>query len=140
MGAIAIQLIPVEKTNPSVKNGEDFVQVMKTPQNATELLKNACYDCHSNETRYPDYASIAPISWSIKRHVNEGREHLNFSVWETYNPDLKKGMLKNAISSLEHRTMPINAYVNFHPEAQLSEAERQYLAKYFKEVLNSVKN
>ena len=91
------QLIPVDRNNPPVKGNEDFVKIFNTPSTVQEILKSACYDCHSNETIYPDYAYIAPISWAIKDHINEGREHLNFSVWATYNKDLKKNMLENAI-------------------------------------------
>jgi hypothetical protein len=73
----------------------NFVDARKSPEKIRTLLKNACYDCHSNETVYPKYAFIAPVSWSVKSHVNEGREHLNFSVWGTYNKDLKENMLLN---------------------------------------------
>ena len=87
-----IQLIPVDRKNPSVKMSENFVDIYKTPQNIKNILQRACYDCHSNETIYPRYSYIAPISWSIKNHINEGREHMNLSIWETYNKDLQLSM------------------------------------------------
>ncbi|WP_144283329.1 heme-binding domain-containing protein [Chryseobacterium echinoideorum] len=134
---ILIQLIPVDKENLPVKKSENFTDIQKTPQKITSLLKNACYDCHSNETKYPSYAYIAPFSWSVKSHINEGREHLNFSVWNTYNDYLKKGMLDKSIQTIENKTMPMPAYIIYHNEANLSDAEKTILKNYFQELLNS---
>ncbi len=132
-----IQFIPVDRTNKPVEQDENFVNLMKTPPAVQKILKKACYDCHSNETVYPDYAFVAPVSWSIKNHVNEGREHLNLSVWGTYNPDLKKNMLENSVHSLKEYAMPLPAYIARHPDANLAKAERVLLANYFDEILKS---
>lgn len=132
---ILIQFIPVDRTNPPVQASQNFVNVEQTPQKISEILKNSCYDCHSFETKYPKYAYVAPISWSVKHHINEGREHINFSIWNTYNSDLKKNMLKKAVQTLEDGKMPMPGYVAQHPEARLSEAERKILINYFEVVL-----
>lgn len=134
---VVIQFIPINRTNLPVKSEENFVNVMHTPPKITEILKNACYDCHSNETQYPNYAYIAPISWSVKHHINEGREHANFSVWANYNKDLKKSILENTIESVPDRKMPIAGYMVYHPKANLTEAERKLLAAYFEGILKS---
>ncbi|WP_294206495.1 heme-binding domain-containing protein [uncultured Chryseobacterium sp.] len=134
---VVIQFIPVNHVNPPVKKAENFVEVKNTPDKIRVLLKNACYDCHSNETVYPKYAFIAPVSWSVKSHIDEGREHLNFSVWETYNKDLKKSMLSHSIQTLQNRTMPMPGYIVYHPEANLSEAERTLLEQYFENMLTT---
>jgi len=139
LGFILIQFIPVNKTNLPVDEKLNFIIVEKTPAKIESMLKNACYDCHSNETKYPKYASIAPISWSIKSHVEEGREHLNFSVWKNYNSDLKKSMLEKSIQTVENRTMPMPGYIVYHKEANLSPAERKVLSNYFAEVLENIK-
>ena len=76
---ILIQFIPVDKMQHPVDHNQEFEQVEHTPAKITGLLKDACYTCHSFETVYPDYASVAPVSWVIKSHVKEAREHLNFS-------------------------------------------------------------
>lgn len=132
-----IQLIPIDKVNVPVKATEDFVQIKSTPQHVQAIMKKACYDCHSNETRYPSYAKLAPLSWSVKNHVNQGRKYMNWSIWGTYNDDLKKGMIEKTINSIEKKTMPINGYVIYHPEAKLTEAEREVLIKYFKTLSES---
>ncbi len=85
-----IQFIPVNRTNKPVDSKVDFVKVYNTPKKVEKLLRNACYDCHSNETVYPKYAYVAPISWSLKNHVNKGKRYLNLSEWGTFNRDLKK--------------------------------------------------
>lgn len=101
------------------------------------MLETSCYDCHSNETVYPNYAYVAPISWSVKHHVNEGREHLNFSEWGTFNKDLKKNMLENTVADLQQIRMPIPGYVAQHPDANLSAAQRKVLVDYFEGILKS---
>lgn len=134
-----IQFIPVDRTNKPVDEKVNFVTVQNTPKNVAEILKKACYDCHSNETVYPNYAYVAPISWSIKNHINEGREHLNFSEWKNFNPDLKKNMLENSAKSIKDYSMPMTGYIAQHPEANLTKAERVLLVNYFEELLKSGK-
>lgn len=130
-----IQFVPVDRKNKPVKKNENFVDIYHTPENIRGLLRNACYDCHSNETVYPNYAYLAPISWSIKDHINEGRERLNFSEWESFNKDLKKGMLENSASAVQNLSMPLPGYIAYHPKANLSAAQRKILENYFTEIL-----
>lgn len=132
-----IQFIPVDRTNKPIDKKVNFINVFNSPKNVQIIVKKACYDCHSNETVYPNYAYVAPISWSIKNHINEGREHLNFSEWGNYNQDLKTSMLKNTVQSLKDYSMPFPAYVPQHPEANLTKAERVLMVNYFEEILNS---
>ncbi|RKE75724.1 heme-binding domain-containing protein [Chryseobacterium sp. AG363] len=132
-----IQFFPIDRTNQPVDKKENFVDARKSPEKIRTLLKNACYDCHSNETVYPKYAFIAPVSWSVKSHVNEGREHLNFSVWGTYNKDLKENMLTKSVQTIQNKTMPMPGYIVYHKEANLSEAERALLIQYFEEMLKT---
>ncbi|KYH04159.1 MULTISPECIES: heme-binding domain-containing protein [Chryseobacterium] len=132
-----IQFFPIDRTNQPVDTKVNFVDARKSPEKIRTLLKNACYDCHSNETVYPKYAFIAPVSWSVKSHVNEGREHLNFSVWGTYNKDLKENMLTKSVQTIQNKTMPMPGYIVYHKEANLSEAERALLIQYFEEMLKT---
>ncbi|MCJ7933704.1 MAG: heme-binding domain-containing protein [Chryseobacterium sp.] len=132
-----IQFIPVDRVNKPLDTAINFVDSKKAPEKIKTLLRGACYDCHSNETLYPKYAFIAPVSWSVKSHINEGREHLNFSVWETYNKDLKANMLTKSVQTIQNKTMPLPGYIVYHKEANLSEAERSLLVQYFQEMLNS---
>lgn len=137
LGFALIQFISTDKVNPPVDHKVNFVDAKKTPAKIQGLLKGVCYDCHSNETVYPKYAYIAPISWSVKSHINEGREHLNFSIWDTYNKDLKQSMLSKSIQTIQNKTMPMPGYIVYHKEANLSDAERALLIQYFDQMLKS---
>ena len=132
-----IQFIPVDRQNPPVSEKENFVDVHQAPAEVRNLLEKACYDCHSNQTIYPDYAYVAPISWSLKNHVNEGREHLNFSVWSRYNRELKKNMLESSAADLKQNRMPLAGYMAQHPEARLSPPEKKVLIDFFEEIIKS---
>lgn len=134
-----IQFIPVDRTNKPVDKKVNFVNVMETPSRVQELIKTSCYDCHSNETVYPDIAYVAPISWSVKHNVKKARRHLNFSEWGTYNKELKSGMLENAAGMLMENKMPIPGYIAQHPEARLSAGEKKLLVNYFEGLLESGK-
>jgi hypothetical protein len=73
----------------------------------------------------------------VKSHINEGREHLNFSIWDTYNKDLKQSMLSKSIQTIQNKTMPMPGYIVYHKEANLSDAERALLIQYFDQMLKS---
>src|ERR1700690_2763813 len=85
--AVVLQFIKPAGKNPPVTTGHDlFAGSDAPPPPVAALLRAACYDCHSNETKWPWYASVAPVSWWLENHVADGREHLNFSEWPRDNP------------------------------------------------------
>lgn len=129
-----IQFVPVDRENKAVDKRNNFVDIYKTPTNIKSILKNACYDCHSNEVKYPNYAYVAPISWTIKDHINEGREHLNFSEWGTYNKELKQNAVEKTVSSVRDLQMPLPSYINYHPKANLTTKQRKELEAYFSDL------
>ncbi|PKN14356.1 MAG: cytochrome C, partial [Deltaproteobacteria bacterium HGW-Deltaproteobacteria-24] len=82
---IAMQFFQVEHTNPKT----DIALEIQAPNEIKAILKKSCFDCHSNEAKYPWYANIAPVSWMISRHVNNARSLVNFSTWESYTQEEK---------------------------------------------------
>lgn len=128
---LGIQLIPVDRENKAVNRKDNFVDIYKTPKDIKVILKNACYDCHSNETEYPNYAYVAPISWAVKDHINEGRRYLNFSEWGSYNNDLRKNAVEKTISSVRDLQMPLPSYIGYHPKANLTTRQRKAVEDYF---------
>ncbi len=115
---IVAQFIPVGRTNPPVKAEPDW----DSPR-TRELLKRACFDCHSNETVWPWYAKVAPISWGVVGDVKAGRSELNFSEWGSgggTSPD-------RIITAISEGEMPPFYYVWMHPNAKLSDAEKDEL-------------
>lgn len=117
---IAIQFIPYGKDHSSLP-------VMSEPQwdspRTKELFARACADCHSHETKYPWYSSVAPVSWLIAHDIEEGREHFNVSVWGIQ----KKNEGKDAAKEVREGEMPMLPYLIAHPEARLSDAEKTEL-------------
>ena len=97
-----------------------------------ELAKRACFDCHSNETRWPWYASVAPLSWRVQSHVDEGREHLDFSTF-----DRSTGEAEEAVEVLQEGEMPLWDYVLAHPEARLTVDEREELVQGLRATLGA---
>lgn len=124
---LLIQLYrPTKNTNELV--AEEGISVQnEVLENIQIILKNSCYDCHSNNTNYLWYHNIAPISWIVGGHIKEGKEHLNFDEWVNYNADQKKHIIDDLKESIETREMPLVGYLKFHPEASLSEADNQLL-------------
>lgn len=130
---LALQLVPAPAAeNPPSDPSRSFSAVMHPPAEVESILRRACYDCHSNETKWPWYSYVAPVSWSVREHVVKGRKNINFSEW------LKPGQVKfTAWSDLEEiaqsisdETMPIKGYDVMHPEAKLTAAERELVAKW----------
>lgn len=114
-----MQFIQTDKTNPKVdKNIE-----IKANAEVMKIFKTACYDCHSNETVYPWYSNIAPFSWVVSNHINEGRKALNFSTWENYSDEEKKEHLKDIYRTV-YASMPLQSYLWIHDDAILTKEQR----------------
>lgn len=118
---VVIQFIPVDRTNPPVET-----EVRATAQ-VREVLRRACYDCHSNETIWPWYSRIAPVSWLVARDVREGREELNFSTWNRLTTKERINALHESWETVEEGEMPLWFYIPTHPQARLSVQDRSVL-------------
>jgi cytochrome c553 len=129
---LVLQFFQINKTNPEIKPGEDFLVINKTEASTAKLLKDACYDCHSHETKYPWYTNVVPLSWWIKKHIVKGREELNFSTWATYTAKKADHKLEESIEMLEEKKMPLKSYVIAHSEAKLSADQIKQLSDYFR--------
>jgi hypothetical protein len=114
VGFGAIQLVPVQRTNPTVESD------IPTSPEIKAILRKACYDCHSNETRWPWYSYIAPVSWLTVYDTNKGREELNFSTWNRYDTEKQGDIIKDLWETVEDGEMPPWFYTVPHPEARLS--------------------
>lgn len=92
-----------------------------------EVLRRACYDCHSNETRWPWYSRVAPISWLVAHDVGEGRRELNFSTWNRMDAAKQAKALRETWKEVYEGEMPPRIYLPTHPEARLSDVDRALL-------------
>lgn len=121
---IGIQFVPLSKTNPPV-TGE-----IKAPADVMEILRTSCYDCHSNEVKWPWYSNIAPGSWLVVYDVNEAREHINFSEWDSYSAEDRADDIEEIWEEVEEGEMPLWYYLPLHPEAKLSDAQKEIIRKW----------
>ena len=135
IGLLAIlgvmQFFQIDKTNPESDPSLDFININNPPVEITEMLKTACYDCHSNQTRYPWYSNIAPVNWWLKDHIDHGREELNFSEWGSYNARRSDHKLEEGVEKVEGEEMPLPSYLITHGDAKLTVDQRKQLADYF---------
>jgi hypothetical protein len=123
LGAAAIQFVRPARTNPvTVPERTLAANVDVTPE-ARAVLDRSCRDCHSNDTRWPWYSNVAPVSWFVIDHVNHGRRHLNFSDWAKYPPDETEQLLKNTCAFARKGSMPLPSYLWAHRDARLSDAD-----------------
>ena len=129
---VIAQFFRIDKTNPPSDPNQDFMNMVSPPAEMTSLLKDACYDCHSYHTKYPWYTNVAPLSWWIKGHIDHGREHLNFSIWGTYDAKKKDHKLEECYEEVEEMHMPLKSYTWVHPEAQLTEEQHDAMVNWFK--------
>lgn len=128
-----IQLIRIDQSTSDIDKGKDFASNDSIPSNVRAIVKRSCYDCHSLETTYPWYANVAPVSWWIKGHINEGRDFINFSNWEEYNNDEKSRKLVNSLAYIKPDMMPLPSYVSQHTEAKLSVKDKKILNEWMME-------
>lgn len=128
---VIAQFFRIDRTNLSRNEADDFISQVKPGQETAQLLKTACYDCHSQEVVYPWYTNIAPLSWWIKHHVNEGSHHLNFSIWGSYTDKRKDHKLEECVEMLEEDEMPLSSYTWMHPQSKLTKEQKEQLITFF---------
>jgi hypothetical protein len=115
--AVLIQVIPVNRQNPPV------LHEVSAPDSALAVLKRSCYDCHSNETDWPWYSRLAPISWLVSYDVNEGRGAMNLSEWDLYEPITQRDLMDLILEQIDEKKMPLWYYLRLHPKSKLTEAD-----------------
>ena len=121
VAALAIQLVPSGVTNPVLKGD------ISAPPEVEAILERSCYDCHSNQTRWPWYGHIAPVSWEVARDIEYGRRQVNFSEWGEYYPLTRKRKLQWVERALQQEDMPPRMYVFTHPSSRLTPEARAQL-------------
>ncbi len=111
---IGIQFIPVDRTNPPV------TQEIDAPQNVMTILKTSCYDCHSNQSSWPWYSYVAPVSFLVASDVHNGRKRVNFSEWDKYDEKKREKKMDAMLEDVEEGKMPLPKYLITHPDAELN--------------------
>jgi hypothetical protein len=129
---IALQFVRPAKTNPLVDHSRALHNQTEMNTEVATVLQRACYDCHSNDTRWPWYSNVAPVSWFVIDHVNHGRRHLNFSNWASYDKQEKMAHLQEIGDTVKLNQMPMSSYTVIHADARLSDEDKKLLGEWVK--------
>ena len=125
-----LQFTNPARTNPPLAPGGDISATNPPPPQIAALFRAACYDCHSDETKWPWYSRIAPASWLVASDVNDGRERLNFSDWPHALPERAAKRLERISEELGYKDMPPAKYTLIHADARLTDAQRKALIQW----------
>ncbi len=135
---IAIQFVRPAKNISRETSPNDITLLHPTPPDVKAMLERACYDCHSDNTRYPWYTEVQPVGWWLARHVSEGRRHLNFSQFGAYEAKRAARRMSQTIDETNDHEMPLPSYLLIHREAKLSETEIDALENWAQTVRERV--
>jgi len=145
---MVIQFFQPDKNNQNMDMSNDITKVVSVPDSVFVLLKNACYDCHSNFTKYPWYSNIQPVGWWLKDHVDEGKSKLNFQEFALVKANdryktvslRQDHKLEEVIETVENGEMPLESYTFIHKESRLSDAQRDIIIGWAKDARAQLSN
>ncbi|HEX9760475.1 MAG TPA: heme-binding domain-containing protein [Candidatus Acidoferrales bacterium] len=132
---VVIQFVGPERTNPVAAPEQSIHAQVQVPADVRAIVERSCIDCHSNDTRWPWYSRVAPVSWLVIDHVNHGRRHMNFNEWNTHREHWTEGfdtpaLLQSMCNEVTHQAMPLPSYTRMHRSAPLSPAEVKTLCAW----------
>jgi len=141
--AILILLILIQSIRPTKNTSnnkeQDISTIYTVPENVQQILTKACYDCHSNNTVYPWYASVQPLAWWINDHVKDGKKHLNFNEFASYRIARQYKKLEECIDEIREGEMPLKPYTAIHKNAKLTDADKEILFNWCSAVRDTIK-
>ncbi len=137
VGFVALQFFQPKK-NLEAATGDDLLVAMQVPEDVSEILKNSCYDCHSNNTQYLWYHNISPVSWMVDHHVKEGKHELNLSEWGKMDVFDQITDLEGISKEAKRKTMPLKSYLLLHPSAKLNQEQIDRLESWANELGESL--
>lgn len=140
---LLILFIVIQFIRPARNHGEQAGQLniaatFNAPDTVLSLFRNACFDCHSNDTNYPWYSTIQPVGWLIEKDIRDGKAKLNFSELGSLSPRRQMSKWQNVENRIKDGTMPLPMYQLMHPRAQLTEAERQQLIDWVRKTIDAL--
>ena len=135
---VAIQFIRPSRNKTGLMPDTDITKVVNLPDSVQHILKKACWDCHSDNTRYPWYFNVQPVGWLLSRHIKEGKSNLNFSEFVTYGPRQQMSKLDEIIDALSDNIMPLPSYKFMHKDARLGKSEVTQLINWAENAEDSI--
>lgn len=135
---LSIQFVQPVRNQSLGTSGMGITRITKVPDKVQAILENSCYDCHSNNTRYPWYASFQPGAWWMASHIDQGKAELNFDEFGKYSKRRQLSKLKAIQGSLEDQTMPLPSYLLVHKGASLSISDQKIIKVWTEDVRNEI--
>ena len=140
---LLVILVAIQFIRPAKNNSADITKDISTlypmPDSVKVIVDKACADCHTNNTKYPLYAAIQPISFWLADHVNDGKRHFNFNEFASYRLAKQNHKLEEVIEQIKEGEMPLESYSLIHNDAKLTQEERVVLTNWAQSVLDSMK-
>ena len=129
---ILIQFIKPGGNHGNALGRNDFTHEIQVPDSIMKILKNSCFDCHSNHTNYPWYAHTNPVYWWLNHHITEGKRELNFTEFANYTLKQKDKKLAEIAKQVEESEMPLPSYTLVHTDAKLTDQQIKALVTWAK--------
>ena len=129
-GFVILQFFRMPRTNPAIDPSQTIESHLQVSPQVAAMLDRSCNDCHSNKTRWPWYSNVAPVSWFVIDHVDNGRNDLNFSHWGSYDKDKQSRRLRDICELVQDGAMPLSSYTPLHPGSELSPEDRKTLCDW----------
>lgn len=136
---IVIQFFHPEKNISDAAPANHISKSFPFPGNIKEIVSNSCYDCHSNNTRYPWYYHIQPVAWWMNDHIQEGKSHLNFDEFASYRPRRQYSKFGDTKDMIKEDEMPLSSYILGHPRAALSPEQKQIITAWCNNCMSAMK-
>lgn len=127
---LVAQLVPVRHDNPASDRSKSFYTTERAPLDVEHIVRRSCNDCHSNETSWPWYSYVAPVSWIVAHDVHEARGKMNFSEWGNYTGKKRDHELEEICNELLEGDMPDSKYMLIHHSARVTEQEREAICAW----------
>jgi hypothetical protein len=127
---LALQFVRPAKNLSPGPGPQDITTKVAVPDEVQRVFTKACYDCHSDHTRYPWYAEVEPVGWWLASHIHDGKQHLNFSEFGAYNAKTADRRLKQIARTVNSGFMPLNSYTWIHRDAILTTAEIKLISDW----------
>tara|TARA_R110002126_G_scaffold291298_1_gene451575 strand:+ start:597 stop:1049 length:453 start_codon:yes stop_codon:yes gene_type:complete len=135
---VGIQFVPTKRNQSDTIPRTDFMLVNDVPETIQKKLQVSCYDCHSNNTQYPWYNKVQPVTWFLEGHIKEGKAELNFNEWDSLSNRRKKSKLRSIIKQIESGEMPLDSYTLIHKDAKFSKEETNEIINFITQLKDNL--
>jgi hypothetical protein len=132
---VGIQFVPVQRDEIEPVTNADFIEHYESPIVIGNIIRASCYDCHSNQSKYPWYSNVQPIGFLLQNHISEGKSELNLSEYGLLSNRMKRAKLKSILSQINDDKMPMPSYLLLHSEAKLDSLKKALLVSYLDSIL-----